>query len=95
MRSLGPGEQAAGTIWLPVVVRASSAAQLQEDLCAAVALVRLKAVRGGQHGILVTQHSYTDFTVAISEDVPYGVTMEVRSTGAPWPPLRGAVDGRR
>lgn len=95
MSGLSPGEQAAGTISLPVVVRASSATQLQEDLCAAVALVRLKAVEGAQHGILVTQHSYTEFTVTISEDVPYGVTMEARSAGVPWLPLGDAVDGRR
>jgi hypothetical protein len=66
---------------LPVVVHASSAAQLQDDLTIAIDLVRLEAIEDGRHGILVTQHSYTEFTVTISEKVPYGETREARLLG--------------
>jgi hypothetical protein len=31
-----------------------------------------------RHGILVTQHGYTSYTVAVSRDVPYGQTHERR-----------------
>jgi len=72
----GASEKAGRTVALPVVIHASTPAQLQEDISSAVGLVRLKAVEEGRHGILVTQHSYTEFTVTISQDVPYGVTME-------------------
>jgi hypothetical protein len=31
-----------------------------------------------RHGILVTRHSYTSYTVAVSRDVPFGETHERR-----------------
>jgi hypothetical protein len=35
-----------------------------------------------RHGILVTQHGYTSYTVAVSRDVPYGQTHERRDQPA-------------
>jgi hypothetical protein len=35
-----------------------------------------------RHGILVTQHGYTSYTVAVSRDVPYGQTHERREQPA-------------
>ncbi|MGY3318499.1 hypothetical protein ACVWZ7_001602 [Arthrobacter sp. TE12232] len=31
---------------------------------------------GGRHGILVTRHGPGSFTVAVSDEVPYGTTQE-------------------
>jgi hypothetical protein len=61
---------------LPVIVLASDAIGLQEALDEAVALVRGIAIKEGSHGILVTRHSYTKFTVTISKEVPFGLSVE-------------------
>jgi hypothetical protein len=49
---------------------------IEEDLNAAVELVRKEAIKEGRHGILVTRHASACFTVAVSADVPYGMTRE-------------------
>ena len=53
-------------------------ATLEFDLNAAVDIAREHAMTEGRHGILVTQHGYTRYTVAVSRDVPYGQTHERR-----------------
>ncbi|MGZ3387541.1 MAG: hypothetical protein ACXVB5_21925 [Isosphaeraceae bacterium] len=49
---------------------------IAERLDAAEKLAQERALRQGSHGILVTRHGSTSFTVALSEDVPYGITQE-------------------
>jgi hypothetical protein len=46
------------------------------DLNAAVDLALEQATKEGLHGILVTRHTPASFTVAVSADVPYGMTRE-------------------
>jgi hypothetical protein len=49
---------------------------IDQDLNAAVAIAQQQAIKGGRHGILVTRHGPASFTVAVSADVPYGITQE-------------------
>ena len=49
---------------------------VSEDLDAAVALAQQHAMGAGKHGVLVTRHGPASFTVAVSGDVPYGITLE-------------------
>jgi hypothetical protein len=51
---------------------------VENDLNAAVEIAREQAMKERRHGILVTQHGYTSYTVAVSRDVPYGQTREQR-----------------
>ena len=51
---------------------------VENDLNAAVEIAREHAMKECRHGILVTQHGYTSYTVAVSRDVPYGQTHERR-----------------
>jgi hypothetical protein len=44
----------------------------------AVDIAREHAMQDRLHGILVTQHGYSSYTVAVSRDVPYGQTHERR-----------------
>ena len=49
---------------------------IEEDLNAAVELAQQQALEEGRHGILVTRHGPASFTVAVSADVPFGITRE-------------------
>ena len=49
---------------------------VENDLNTAVEIARKHAMRECRHGILVTQHGYTSYTVALSRNVPYGQTHE-------------------
>lgn len=49
---------------------------LENDLNTAEEIARRRALQEGRCGILVTRHGYTSFTVAVSRDVPYGLTQE-------------------
>lgn len=51
---------------------------VDNDLNTAVEIAREHAMKERRHGILVTQHGYTSYTVAVSSDVPYGQTHERR-----------------
>lgn len=59
-------------------VTAHDAATLDQELTAAEEIVRGYAMQDGHHGVLVTQHGYTSYTVAVSREVPFGVTLERR-----------------
>jgi hypothetical protein len=50
---------------------------IAERLDAAEKWAQERAFREGRHGILVTRHGPTSFTVALSLDVPYGTTQEL------------------
>jgi hypothetical protein len=50
---------------------------IAERLDAAEKLAQGRASTEGRHGILVTRHGPTSFTVALSLDVPYGTTQEL------------------
>jgi hypothetical protein len=55
---------------------------VENDLNTAVEIAREHAMQERRHGILVTQHGYTRYTVAVSRDVPYGQTHERRDHAA-------------
>lgn len=54
---------------------------IEHDLNTAEDMARLHAIQEGRHGILVTQHGFTSYTVAVSRDVPFGQTHERRELG--------------
>jgi hypothetical protein len=60
----------------PLRVSIASPAGLQEELDAAVGLAQSRALLAGGCGIVVTRHSYTEFTVGFSDQVPYGTIEE-------------------
>lgn len=59
-------------------ITAHDPATVENDLNTAVEIAREHAMKERRHGILVTQHDYTSYTVAVSRDVPYGQTHERR-----------------
>lgn len=59
-------------------VTAKDPASLEKDLNAAVEIARTSAMNHG-YGIWVTQHGFTSYTVAVSPDVPFGLTRERRN----------------
>lgn len=56
-------------------VDGDDAETLEADLSVAVALAE-SATRSCGGGMLVTQHDYWSFTVAVSADVPHGRTVQ-------------------
>ena len=61
---------------LPITVTVANRASMEDRLEEAVTAARAMAIRNGRQGILVTRHSYYSFTVALSEDVPFGLSRE-------------------
>lgn len=55
---------------------------IEADLGAAVDAALEYAMREGRCGILVTRHGLTTFTVAVSDQVPFGQTMEENGPAA-------------
>jgi hypothetical protein len=49
---------------------------LNAGLDAAVGLAQQHAMREGRHGVLITRHGTASFTVAVSAEVPYGISQE-------------------
>jgi hypothetical protein len=56
---------------------------IETELNTAVETVLTHAMRERSCGILVTQHGYNRYTVALSPDVPYGETRERREWDRP------------
>ncbi|WP_427016435.1 hypothetical protein ACQCSX_17115 [Pseudarthrobacter sp. P1] len=56
---------------------------IENDLNTAEAIARARAMQDRRHGILVTRHDCTSYTVAVSRDVPYGETHERRDKPDP------------
>jgi hypothetical protein len=48
----------------------------EEHLNTGVQLARQRALEESRHGVLVTPHGPASSTVAVSADVPYGITRE-------------------
>lgn len=72
-----------------------SRAEIEESINTVVETARVHSMREGWQGILVTRHEPGLYTVNVSGDVPYGVTMErdaaapeLPHIGAPKPPSR-------
>lgn len=63
---------------------------VEKDLNTAVGIAREHAMKERSHGILVTQHGYTSYTVAVSRDVPFGQTHERREDPPEPRPATGA-----
>lgn len=57
-------------------VTADNAAEIEQRLCEAFDAVLEHALERGEGGILVTQHDHSRYTVAISAEVPFGLTIE-------------------
>jgi hypothetical protein len=49
---------------------------VQDQLDTALEAARSLAISGGRHGVLLTRHSHETYTVAVSPEVPYGMTYE-------------------
>lgn len=67
-------------------VEATEPRLIEDDLNSAVDAALLHAMKEARHGILVTRHGHTTFTVAISARVPYGQTLE--EDGPAWSPWK-------
>jgi hypothetical protein len=63
---------------LVLEITAHDAATIEEELNTAEHQARGSALHDGRHGILVTQHGHYSYTVAVSREVPYGLTLERR-----------------
>ncbi|MHA7292122.1 hypothetical protein ACX80V_21165 [Arthrobacter sp. MDT3-24] len=53
-----------------------SRAEIEDSINMAVEMARDHSMKEGWQGILVTRHEPGQYTVNLSGDVPYGVTME-------------------
>jgi len=60
----------------PLTISASNRDMLERELNHAVELTRDKAMSEGLRGILVTHEAPGRFTVALHDDVPFGLTRE-------------------
>lgn len=58
-------------------IEANDPRLLDEELNTAVDAAIKQAMEEGRHGILVTRHGNTVFTVAVNAKVRYGQTLEV------------------
>lgn len=52
-------------------------ASMQDQLEQAVAVARTRGRQEGRQGVLAPRHDYGCFTVALSESVPFGLTLEL------------------
>jgi hypothetical protein len=57
-------------------IRAFTPQTIEQKLNEAVAAAQDYAMREGRHGVQVTRHEPTAFTVAVSPDIAYGRTIE-------------------
>lgn len=68
---------------LVLEITAHEPGTIETELNTAVETVLTQAMRERSSGILVTQHGYNRYTVALSPDVPYGETRERREWDRP------------
>lgn len=60
----------------PITITAANKDALERELNHAVKLTQEKAITEGLRGILVTHEAPGRFTVALHDDVPFGLTRE-------------------
>ena len=60
-------------------IEANDPRLIEEALDTAEKTAMQQAMEEGRHGVLITRHGYTTFTVAVSVQVPYGQTLEVNA----------------
>ncbi|SEF12906.1 hypothetical protein SAMN04489740_4305 [Arthrobacter alpinus] len=65
---------------LTLEIIANDPVTIENELNTAEAMARTWAMQDRQHGILVTRHNLTTYTVAVSDEVPYGETQECQAT---------------
>jgi len=65
------------TLIEPIDIQVTSRRVLDERLEAAVNELRKVAMLTGTHGILITRNRPGHYTVALSEEVPFGTTREL------------------
>lgn len=83
---------------LAIEVNVDSAAHVHERLNVAVETARQKAIKHSKHskhGILVTQYGYGNFKMAISPEVPFGLTLERRLVPLRKPTRQGTTVRQR
>jgi hypothetical protein len=60
----------------PLTLTVADRRSMDSELDAAVAAAKAHALAEKRQGILVTRHGVNQFTVALSEAVPFGLTRE-------------------
>jgi hypothetical protein len=61
---------------LRLEVNCSAASELAAAVDTALTFVENMAVAQGMHGVLLTRHDYQRFTLEVSPEVPFGLTIE-------------------
>lgn len=61
---------------LTIGITATDRASMEQQLNEAVTVASSMAMHERRRGILITRHSYSSFTVALSDAVPFGLTRE-------------------
>lgn len=74
-----PEETKGTSMNFPLTLTVSDRQSMDSELDAAVAAAKAHALSGKRHGILVTRHGVNQFTVDLSETVPFGVTRECQA----------------
>ncbi|WP_146072410.1 hypothetical protein [Arthrobacter sp. Y81] len=59
-------------------VDGNDAATLESDVAKAVEIAGLEAQLSGNAGVVITQHDYWSFTIAVTSAVPFGQRIERR-----------------
>ena len=60
----------------PLTLTVSDRQSMDSELEAAVSAAKAHALLSKRHGILVTRHGANEFTVDLSDAVPFGLTRE-------------------
>lgn len=61
---------------LSIAVRVTDRASMEHQLDEAISIARATAMNEGRRGILVTRFGFDSFSVALSNEVPFGETRE-------------------
>ncbi|MDP9906023.1 hypothetical protein, partial [Arthrobacter bambusae] len=64
------------TIDTQITVTVTDRASMEHQLDEALTVAMTRAVHEGRRGILVTRQGFGSFTVALSDAVPFGLTLE-------------------
>lgn len=76
-----------------ITIEAPSRRELESQLDKAVEAGITEALKCKSKGLIVTRYDYTTFAVELSQDVPFGITLErdqlQRAEGVKLPGLRG------